>query len=704
MYTPKDEKEYYQNAKNLLADASVDASQLEVLKDMINWADWKYYVQSEPALADAEYDLLYKKLVHFEAQFPDRITADSPTQRVARGISEKFPSVSHLVPMLSLDNTYNAEDLYDWDRKVREGAEGRPVEYCVEPKYDGASISLIYENNQLVRGTTRGDGVMGEEVTPNIRQIKSIPLSADFLKDGIDNIEIRGEVVIHKETFAEYNIQRAAEGLSPLANPRNAASGTLRMLDPRAVSKRRLSAILYNISYTHLTAESAGNKALTTHYDSLQWLYNLGFPTPAKELHLFNKIEDVIAHCTGFENLRDTLPFEIDGMVIKVNSLELQDTLGMTSHHPRWAVAYKFNARQATTKLLRVEYQVGRTGSITPVAKTEPVALGGVTISSLSLFNEDVVREKDVRIGDMVLIERAGDVIPYVVKPLAELRDGREQPIIFPTECPVCNEPLDRPQDEAVWRCINISCPAQVVERMIHFGSKDAMDIRSLGDANVRKFWEMGILKDIPGIYKIDWQNVGKLEGFGAKSVTNLQAAIEKSKSQPLQRLIFGLGIRHVGETTAKTLANAVNNLRDLYEWSTDQFIALEDIGPKVAASVVHFFQNPENLHLIGELEALGLNLANEHKATAVDGLYNGKTFLFTGTLNVLKRSDAEAMVEAQGGTILSGVSSKLNYLVVGADAGSKLEKAKKLGTVAVLTEDDFLKMMNGSGEKNLSV
>lgn len=693
MYTPEQEKEFYNSAKSLLGNPAAERSLIGALRQVINWADWKYYVQSEPALADQEYDALFKKLVHLEESFPEEISEDSPTQRVARGLSEKFPSVNHLVPMLSLENTYNAEDLYDWDRKVREGAAGEKIEYCVEPKYDGASISLVYENGKMIRGATRGDGVMGEEITANVRQIKSIPLSAAFGKANVEQIEIRGEVVIHKDTFAAFNAQRAAEGLSPLANPRNAASGTLRILDPREVSKRRLSAVLYNISYVHVEEDGPRPPQLDTHYDSLQWLYQLGFPTPAKELKLFSNIEDVIAHCDEFEKHRDDLPFEIDGLVIKVNSLDLQDKLGMTSHHPRWAVAYKFKARQATSKLLRVEYQVGRTGSITPVAKIEPVPLGGVTISSLSLFNEDVVREKDVRIGDTVLVERAGDVIPYVVKPLTELRDGTEQEIVFPTHCPVCSEALERPQDEAVWRCINISCPAQVVERIIHFASKDAMDIRSLGDANVRKFYEQQLLKDIPGIYKIDWTKLEGQTGFGAKSINNLQSAIEASKKQPLNRVIFGLGIRHVGETTAKTLAAAVSHITDFYGWTAEQLIALEDIGPKVAASVAHFFSNHENQEMLKELEALGLNLSNTHKAGGTDGIFSGKTFLFTGTLNQLKRSQAEELVEAQGGSILSGVSSKLNYLVVGEDAGSKLEKAKKLGTVAILTEAEFLEM-----------
>jgi DNA ligase (NAD+) len=566
----------------------------------------------------------------------------------------------------------------------------------VEPKYDGASISLIYENGRMVRGATRGDGVMGEEITTNIRQIRSIPLSAAFDKAGVRQIEIRGEVVIHKEVFAAFNQQRAAEGLSPLANPRNAASGTLRMLDPEEVRKRRLSAVLYHISYYNQDAGAERPEALETHFGSLEWLYNLGFPTPAKEMQRFTHIDEVIKFCEAFEARRDDLPYEVDGLVIKVNNFDLQDKMGMTSHHPRWAVAYKFKARQATSKLRRVEFQVGRTGSVTPVAKIDPVPIGGVTVGSISLFNEDVVREKDLHIGDTVLVERAGDVIPYIVKPLAELRDGTEEDIVFPTHCPVCNEPLEKPEEEAVWRCINISCPAQVVERIIHFASKDAMDIRSFGEANVRRFYEKDFLKDIPGIYTIDWEEVRKLDGFGEKSISNLKQAIENSKQQPLNRLIYGLGIRHVGETMAKTLANAVSHIKELYDWSAEQLCTLEDVGPKVAASVSHFFSVEENRHMLDLLEKEGLNMVNHHKGQQqASGELSGKTFLFTGTLSHFKRSDAETMVEERGGSILGGVSSKLNYLVVGADAGSKLEKAKKLGTVTILTEEEFLQLIN---------
>jgi DNA ligase (NAD+) len=696
MYTTQDEQRLYQQAKSLLDHTSGDIQQeAEQLRECINYADWKYYVQSEPVLADEEYDKLFKKLKALEEKYPEQVTADSPTQRVAIGLSEKFPAVSHLVPMLSLDNTYNADDLRDWDRRCRELSGSDEIEYCAEPKYDGASVSLIYEDGKLVRGATRGDGVMGEDVTNNVKQIRSIPLSANFTKDGVQHMEIRGEVVIHKDVFAEYNRQRVAEGQTPLANPRNAASGTLRILDAREVGKRKLSAILYHISdYSLITGRDMPD-TLTTHYDSLQWLYQLGFPTPVKEMQRFKTIDEVIAFCEAFEAKRDDLPFEVDGLVIKVNSFEQQERMGMTAHHPRWAVAYKFKARQATSKLLRVEFQVGRTGSVTPVAKIEPVPIGGVTVTSVSLFNEDVVREKDLHVGDTILVERAGDVIPYIVKPLAELRDGSEQPIVFPTHCPVCSEALEKPEEEAVWRCINISCPAQVVERIIHFGSKDAMDIRNFGGANIQKFYELGLLKDIPGIYRMDFDAIRQLGGFGEKSIANLQTAIENSKKQPLNRVIFGLGIRHVGETMAKTLANAVNHIKDLYDWTEEQLVALEDVGPKVAASVAHFFSVPENRHMLDTLEAEGVNLVNQHKNNApASGELSGKTFLFTGTLSKFKRSDAEAMVEARGGSILGGVSSKLNYLVVGEDAGSKLEKAKKLGTVAILSEDEFLELI----------
>ncbi|HEY6954393.1 MAG TPA: NAD-dependent DNA ligase LigA, partial [Flavisolibacter sp.] len=623
---------------------------------------------------------------------PDLIAADSPTQRVAKGLTKEFPTVQHLVPMLSLDNSYNSEDLVDFDRRARDLTGLKEIEYCVEPKFDGASISLIYEDDRLVRGATRGDGVQGDDITPNIRQIRTIPLSARFSDYGLQTVEIRGEVLINKDNFKKFNESLTEQGLAPLANPRNASAGTLRIKDPMEVQRRKLEAFVYHVSYYTLTK---GTEDLDTHSQTLEMLWQLGFRSPNKEKKVLKGINAVVDYCTRFEGERDNLPYEIDGMVIKVNSFELQDKMGMTSHHPRWAIAYKFKARQATSKLIGVEYQIGRTGNIGPVAKIEPVHIGGVTVKSVSLFNEDVIREKDIRIGDTVLVERAGDVIPYIVKPLTELRNGHEKPIKFPKHCPSCGTELYKSEDEAAWRCININCPAQVLEKLIHFASKDAMDIRGLGSAIIEKFYTLGLLTTIPQIYQLDYDAIGQMEGFGKKSIDNLKSAIENSKTQPLHRLIFALGIRHVGETMAKTLAHAVDHLLDLRNFDEEALQNLEDVGPKVAGSVAQFFSNQQNIELLKALEALGLNLHNEKKETSTGGTLEGQTFLFTGTLSKLKRTDAEEMVEQNGGSIVSGVSSKLNYLVVGEDAGSKLEKAKKINTVKILSEDQFLKLLN---------
>lgn len=676
-------------------EKGIPAKDVEALREALRFHEHRYYILNDPLISDFEYDQLYKELERIEADDPGIITSDSPTQRVAKGLTKDFPTVQHLVPMLSLDNSYNSDDLIDFDRKAREGAGLDSIEYCVEPKFDGGSISLIYEDDMLARGATRGNGVEGDEITTNIKQIRSLPLSARFSKYGIQQIEIRGEVLINKKNFARYNQQLTEQGFAPLANPRNAASGTLRIKDPVEVRKRNLEAFVYNISDYTLLPGKPVPKELTTHAGSLGLLWDLGFRSPQKEKKVFQGIEAVIAYCLEFETKRDDLDYEIDGMVIKINDVALQDKLGMTSHHPRWAIAYKFKARQATSKLLAVEFQVGRTGSITPVGKIQPVPIGGVTVVSVSLFNEDVIREKDLKIGDSILVERAGDVIPYIVKSLSEVRTGKETDIHFPKSCPVCHSKLFKEEGEAVWRCINIECPAQVVERIIHFVSKDAMDIRGFGEANVRKFYELGLLKDIPGIYTLDFEKIGAMEGFGKKSIDNLQAAILNSKTQPLHRLIFGLGIRFVGETTAKTLAQAVHHLLDLRNSSIEDLQGLEDIGPKVAGSVHHFFSSPQNIAMLEELEGLGLHLKNQKKELASGGNLGGLTFLFTGTLPTLKRSDAEAMVEANGGKIVGGVSSKLNYLVVGEDAGSKLEKAKKINSVKIISEADFIKMVS---------
>ncbi len=676
------------------AEKGLDLEQIDLLREILRFHEHRYYILHDPLISDFEYDQLYKELERLEKSHPEQVRPDSPTQRVARELTADFPTVRHLVPMLSLENSYNAEDLIDFDRKAREGTGRAQLEYCVEPKFDGGSISLIYENDRLTRGATRGDGIEGDDVTPNVRQIRSLPLSARFAEQGIQQLEIRGEVLMDKERFRKYNETLMEEGQPPLANPRNAASGTLRLKDPGIVAKRNLEAFVYHISYYTLLPGRATPEALKTHGGSIQFLWDLGFRSPQREKRIFNGIEAVIDYCHAFETERDKLPYEIDGMVIKVNELALQEKMGMTSHHPRWAIAFKFKARQATTQLLGVEFQVGRTGAVTPVAKLEPVPIGGVTVSSISIHNEEYIREKDLRIGDRVLIERAGDVIPQIVKSLPDARNGSEKKIEFPRQCPICHHALHKEPEEAVWRCGNWECPAQAVERIIHFVSKDALDIRGFGEANIRKFYEAGLLKDIPGIYQLDYEQIGKLEGFGKKSIEKLQQSIEASKKQPLHRLIYGLGIRFVGETTAKTLARHITRLLDLKEKTPEALQQWEDIGPKVGGSIHQFFQDAGNIRLIEKLEAIGLTIEQEAKTNTEGGSLSGKTFLFTGTLPTLKRSEAEAFAEEKGGQILGGVSTKLNYLVVGEDAGSKLEKAKKINTITILNEAEFLELI----------
>jgi len=699
-------KELHQQTSDWLSNLdSIQLSAIELLRDILRWHEYRYYVQNDPLISDAEYDSLFKILQNFEQQNPAIITPDSPTQRVGVGLTNDFAKVEHLVPMLSLENSYNADDLLDWDRKARELSTLETLEYCVEPKFDGASISLIYENNLLTRSATRGDGTVGDEITLNTKQIKSVPLSAKFSSYEIEQIEIRGEVLINKKNFKSYNDKLMEEGLPPFANPRNAAAGSLRIKDPLVVSNRNLEVFLYHVSFITNTEKSTSNQLLfekspliqqpKSHSEMLEMLWDLGFRSPKNEMKVVKGINGVIKYIEEFEEKRDGLPYEIDGMVVKVNDLQLQEKLGMTSHHPRWAIAFKFKARQGTSKLLSVEFQVGRTGAVTPVAKINPVMVGGVTVSSISIHNEEYINEKDLMLGDTILIERSGDVIPQIVKSFTELRTGNEMNIQFPKNCPVCDHELFKPLEEAVWRCININCTAQVVERIIHFVSKDAMDIKNFGEANVRKFYEIGLLKYIPDIYRLDFEKIGQMEGFGKKSIDNLQTAIELSKSQPLHRLIFGLGIRYVGETTAKTLANSVNHLFDFNQYNEEQLIQLEDVGIKVAGSIHRFFRDEINLLMLQELEGLGISLKNQKKQEAENDSLAGQTFLFTGSLMKLKRSDAEEMVEKNGGKIVSGVSSKLNYLVVGEDAGSKLEKAKNIQSIKIINEEDFIKMLS---------
>jgi DNA ligase (NAD+) len=691
MYNKTQIQDFQKNTKDYLKNPH--DIEFETLKNILKFHEYQYYVANEPVISDFEYDQLYQQLIALESKDQSLITSDSPSQRVGNSLNNNFETVAHLVPMLSLENSYNAEDLIDFDRKAMEGAQLNDLEYCVEPKFDGASISLLYENDKLIRACTRGDGIAGDDITNNIKQIRSIPLSIPLLAHGIQQMEIRGEVIMTKKSFADFNERLKEKQLAPLANPRNAAAGSLRMKDPKEVAERNLDAFIYHISYFLAAPGKTVTKLLTTHSGSLELLWNMGFRAPQKEKKIIKGIEKVISFCNEFESERDTLPYEIDGLVIKINDFALQEKLGMTSHHPRWAIAYKFKARQATTILENVEFQVGRTGAVTPVAKLKVVAIGGVMVSSISMHNQEYIKEKDLRLGDTVIIERAGDVIPQIVQSIASLRKGNEKIIQFPTHCPVCNAELEKEEAEAVWRCNSPLCTAQIIEKIIHFVSKDAMDIKSFGEANIRKFYELGLLQTITDLYTLELEKVNGLEGFGKKSIENLKTAIEVSKTQPLYRLVYALGIRFVGETTAKTIAAQVHHILDLQNYSEEQLMGFEDVGIKVAKSIFQFFHQAKNIELIQSLEALGLNMIQTN-TKAVDGNLTGLNFLFTGTLTQLKRSDAEAMVEAAGGHILGGVSSKLNYLVVGEDAGSKLEKAKKIASIKIISEADFVELI----------
>jgi DNA ligase (NAD+) len=666
------------------------------IRQIINFLDWRYYVLNEPIFADYDYDRLFKKLQELELKFPLLISPDSPTQRVARALTDEFQSVSHLASMLSLENSYNIADIIDFDRRVKELTNATVIDYCVEPKFDGASIALVYENDMLVRAATRGDGTQGEDITKNAKAVASIPLSAPFSKFRIAKIELRGEVIITKETFEKKNAERIKRGEKGFQNARNTASGSLRMKDPNEVAQRGLEAILYHVSF----AEDAQEKnligtTLSTHQGIIEMLYKCGFKTPLQELKVCESPEEVDAFIQTWDKKRYDFPIETDGMVVKVNSLRFQQQCGSTSHHPRWAIAYKFAAKQAHSKLLKVEFQVGRTGAITPVAKIEPVPLAGVTISSISLHNEEFILEKNILINDTVIVERAGEVIPYIAGVVTEMRNGTESKIEFPRECPSCQSPLVKPEEESIWRCDNADCPAQTEERTVHFVSKDAMDIDGLGRSIVVDFIQRGFIKTIEDIYRLPYADILQLEGWKEKSVSNLKSGIEDSKSRPLWRLINALGVRHVGVTTSKDISGHIQSIFDLTKMSMEQLTNIEGIGPKVAHSIFDFFQTPSNVHLLEELKALGVNTENRPEdSLAKNNKLEGKTFLFTGSLQQFTRDKAKQLVEENGGKLLSSVSANLNYLVVGEEAGSKLTKAQKIETIVILTEDEFLQLI----------
>lgn len=691
--------ELHQAQKRILKEKIISNKDIYLqLIDILHYHEHRYYIDNDPQLSDFEYDTLYKILEAAELDHPDWIRTDSPTQRVASDVSNTLETVTHLVPMLSLDNTYNLEDLQDFDQRVKKLcglSADATVEYLVEPKFDGGSVSVLYVNDQLTRAATRGDGIRGEDITLNTRTIRSLPLSAPFKSLGVQQTELRGEALIRKDVFEEVNQSREEDGLSLLANPRNAATGVLRVKDPSETASRKLDMFIFQWGYA---VDAQGKDQLgrfkkqSAHIEALQ---SLGFKVAIDEKKVCQGISEVFDFISDWANKRDQFEYELDGMVIKVNDLSLQEICGFTSHHPRWAVAFKFQAKQATSVLLNVEYQVGKIGAITPVAKIEPVQLAGVTVSSISLHNEDFIRSKDIRLGDTVLVERAGDVIPYIVKSFPELRSANARPIQFPTLCPSCNHKLVREDDEAVWRCPNMHCPAQIVQKLIHHASKDAMDIDGLGASLVERFYQLGMLRTMADFYRLDFDRIATLDGMGKKSADKLRKSIEKAKSNPIHRFLHGLCIHHLGKKISKLIAAHLSNVKALEHWTLDQYRAIKDVGPVVGQNIIDFFSDEDNVQMIHEMEALGVNMKQtdeDRPAEAVtDGPFSGQTILFTGTLQTMGRKEAEKLAEKNGAKNLSAVSSQLNILVVGQEAGSKLVKAQKLGTVRILTEDEFL-------------
>lgn len=675
----------------LLLAKTIQKTDIELLKNVIRFHDQSYYINAESHISDAQYDKLFQALKQIEAAYPELITPDSPSQKVADALTNDFATVKHTVPMLSLSNSNNADDLITFDESVKKLSGRETITYCVEPKFDGASIALLYENDKLVRAATRGNGTEGDDITNNAKVMSTIPHKVNFSQHGISKIELRGEVVIENGVFEKMNAEREELGLKTFQNSRNTASGSLRMKESAEVAKRGLEAFIYQIGYAE---DKNGNtllgSKLLSHKKNIELLSQLGFKVPVHETSTFNTINEVTDFCLDWEIKRDNYHYEIDGMVVKVDDLTTQNQLGATAHHPRWAIAFKFKPRKAVTKLLNIEYQVGRTGAVTPVAKLEPVRLAGVTVSSVSLHNEEFIKVKDIQIGDFVQVERAGDVIPYIAGVDLQQRLFTT-PVVFPASCPSCQSTLVKPEAEAIWRCENAECPAQSEERIIHFVSKGAMDIDGLGRDIVKRFMREEILNNIEDIYKLDYDKILALEGWKEKSVNNLKEGIEKSKNQSLWRLLVGLGIRHVGTATAKMLEKQVKNILEFEHWNEDQYTELQDVGPKVAESIQQFFANKNNIALINKLGEFGVKIEKtEEDNTQISNALEGKTFLFTGTLTQFSRDVAKELVEKHGGKNVSGVSANLDVLVAGEKAGSKLTKAEKLG-IAIWSEDDFL-------------
>ncbi len=656
---------------------------IEKLRKEINYHTHKYYVLAEPEISDYEFDGLLNKLQKLEEEHPEFITPNSPTQRVGSDLTKTTNAITHKTPMLSLSNTYSEDELYSFDQRVKNGLEiTNEIEYVVELKIDGVSASLHYDNGVLTKAATRGDGKVGEEITANIRTIRSIPLTVGDTQP----FEVRGEVFMPIEGFEKMNSEREANGEKVFANPRNSTAGTLKLQDPQEVAKRPLDIFTYYILGNNLNVKSQ--------MEGLNYLKQLGFKTNPESL-LCTNIDEVIEYCHKWESQRDKLPYEIDGVVIKVNLLQQQQQLGSIAKSPRWATSFKFKAKQVTTKLKKVTWQVGRTGAITPVAELEPILLAGSTISRATLHNYDEIQRKDIREGDFVKLEKGGDVIPKVVAVDLTKRPSDTEVLEIPTECPVCKSQLERSENEVALYCVNKSCPAQIKGKLIHFASRTAMDIEGLGEALVNQFVDKLFLKSFVDIYNLQnhESQLKQMEGFGEKSIENLFTSIENSKSQPFHKVLFALGIRYVGAGVARKLTVAFKTIEKLKNATLEELEAVDEIGPSISNSLVHYFADSENLKMIDELINKGLRFEEEISEDNNQSL-SGLSFVLTGSLQNMTRDEAKEKIISAGGKFVSSLSKKTNYLVSGDNAGSKLEKAKKLG-VEIISEDELNNLLS---------
>jgi DNA ligase (NAD+) len=682
-----------------MADVDRVKQRIERLRAKINHHNYRYYVLDSPEISDAEYDELMRELKGLEEKYPQFLTPDSPTQRVGAAPVEAFGVVEHPYPLLSLGNAFSPEELLAWHTRISKLVGGQKFNFAVEHKIDGLAVALTYVNGRFTTGATRGDGFRGEDITQNLRTVRSIPLSV--ANDAPPRFEVRGEVYLPKAGFHKLNQERASEGLPLFANPRNAAAGSVRQLDPRITAKRPLDIYIYMLGYAE------GKATPNTHWETMEYLKSLGFKiNPNNEL--LTSIEKVEGYYAKWVDKRDSLRYETDGVVVKVNQLDLQERLGSIGHEPRWAVAYKFPAIEATTRLKSIEVSVGRTGTLNPYAVLEPVSVGGVTIKSAALHNEDDIRRKDIREGDIVIVRRAGEVIPEVVGPVKSKRRGKQKEFsllkkIYNRQkkrpaCPECGAEVFKPEGEVMYYCSNAACPAQIQERLEHFVSRGGMDIRGIGESNSALLLEEGLVKNVADLYELKDKKgqLLKIERMAEKSVTNILSAIEKSKDRPLARLIFALGIRHVGEEMAEILAGEFGSLDKLAKASREELTTIPTIGPKIADSILAFFREKENKKIIERLRKAGVKLA-EKKVKPEELPLAGMEFVITGRLEAFSRPEAEAKIKALGGSTGSSVSKKTTHLVVGAEPGSKLAKAQELGTKQI-SEAELLRLLKKAG------